>query len=76
MDAAAHPKAPAMSPAEFTRALEQELRSRGVPVNPAEVGRMVQDAWPLVRAIPDPPRWARAYRAGEANHGRFLRPVP
>jgi hypothetical protein len=50
-----------MTQADFTIALEQELRLSGRPFDRGELLTFVADVWPLVDDDPDPARWAREF---------------
>ncbi len=50
-----------MDPDDFGRAVEADLRARGVPFDPATLRRFLEDVWPLVRPGDEPRLWADAY---------------
>jgi hypothetical protein len=47
-----------MTPSDFIRALETELRRLGRPFDRNEVFRFVKDLWPRIAANPSPDFWA------------------
>jgi hypothetical protein len=54
-------KASEMTPAEFTKALEQELHLTGRPFDRASVLAFVEAVWPLVEDDPDIGLWATEF---------------
>jgi hypothetical protein len=50
-----------MSRDNFTAALDQELRLRGVPFDLAELLAFAADVWPLADDAADVGRWAGAF---------------
>jgi hypothetical protein len=59
---------------DFTAALEQELRLRGVPFDLAELLAFAEDVWPLADDPADIGRWATAFL--EARAGVAAAPGP
>jgi hypothetical protein len=51
----------AMTRDDFTLALEQELRLRGVRFSRADLMQFVADCWPRIVDDPDVPRWAQEF---------------
>jgi hypothetical protein len=47
-----------MSRDDFTAALEDQLRVRGISFSRAELLEFVEDVWPLAQDDPDPVQWA------------------
>jgi hypothetical protein len=60
-----------MSELDFTAALEDELRLRGVAFSRADVLAFADDVWPLAADDPDAVRWADAF-----TEGGYARAVP
>jgi hypothetical protein len=56
-----------MTLVDFTDALEQELRLRGVAFSRGELLAFMDGIWPLAREEPDVDRWAEAFLA--TDHG-------
>jgi hypothetical protein len=57
-----------MSELDFTAALEDELRLRGLAFSRADVLVFVHSVWQLAQDDPDPVRWADAFvEAGHAG---------
>jgi hypothetical protein len=57
-----------MSELDFTAALEDELRLRGLAFSRADVLAFTDDVWQLAHEDPDPVRWADAFvEAGYAG---------
>jgi hypothetical protein len=53
---------------DFTAALEEQLRLRGLSFSRAAVLEFVQSVWPLAEDDPDPVRWAERFvEAGRAE---------
>ena len=52
-----------MSELDFTAALEDELRLRGLAFSRADVLAFVEACWPLVADDPSPARWAAEFAA-------------
>jgi hypothetical protein len=46
---------------DFTAALEQELRLRGVHFKQSDLFDFAADVWPLAQDDPDVARWAQAF---------------
>ena len=57
-----------MTQADFTAALELELRLRGVGFSRADMIEFVASIWTLAQDDPDPTRWAQDFLdAGRVN---------
>jgi hypothetical protein len=50
-----------MSQSDFSKALESELRLRGVPFDLAALLSFVESAWPLIAENPDIAFWATEF---------------
>ncbi len=50
-----------MDQADFARAVEADLRARGVPFERDTLRRFLEDTWPLVQPGQTPRLWADAY---------------
>jgi hypothetical protein len=52
---------PTMTPSSFVRALEAELRLRGVAFELRELLNYAADVWSMAQHNPDPALWASAF---------------
>jgi hypothetical protein len=50
-----------MSQDDFTTAVEEQLRIRGISFGRAELLEFVRDVWPLAEDDPDPVVWAERF---------------
>jgi hypothetical protein len=50
-----------MTREEFAGAFQRELQRQGSPLGAEEAQAVVEHAWPVIAADPDPVRWARAF---------------
>jgi hypothetical protein len=64
-----------MTREEFTKAFDQELRLLGVPITPEGARAVVERAWPVIAADPNPARWARAFPHIEGAGSFAVRPT-